>query len=281
MIELHCHTTASDGTLSPGELVELAAARGITVLAITDHDSTDAIEEGSRLCRERGITFIPAIELSASYQGRPMDLLGYGINPGHPALKAALAQMRERRRARLGAILERLRAAGVDLAEDEVTELAAGGVVGRPHVAQALVRRGVVSTVAEAFERYLARGRPGYVPKESFSPAEAIELIQEAGGIACLAHPRYLKLDDEAFSAMLDELTAVGLCGIEVYYSQHSPEDVERFERLAARRGLLVTGGSDFHGANKPEIQLGIGPSGVPLPDSLAHGLLARLSSAV
>jgi len=277
VIELHCHTTASDGTLTPAELVEVAASLGITHLAVTDHDTTAAIEEARRSCDEVGITLIPAVEVSASYQGRPIDLLGYGIDPRNPRLVSALAGMVKRRAARLGAILARLRSAGIDLEEEEVTQLAAGGVVGRPHIAQALVRRGVVSSVAEAFERYLARGRPGYVPKENFTPEEAIALITGAGGIACLAHPCYLKLDDDQFSSLLDRLIAAGLAGLEVYYSQHTAEDVERFGRFAARRGLLATGGSDFHGATKPHIRLGIGPLGEPLPDALAHQLLARL----
>lgn len=280
MIELHCHTTASDGTFTPGELVHLAASLGITHLAITDHDSTGAVAEAMPLCRERGIVFVPAIELSASYQGRPMDLLGYGIDPGNPKLVAALARMVRRRADRLGAILDGLRSTGIELAEDEVTTLAAGGVVGRPHVAQALVRRGVVSSVAEAFDRFLGRGRPGYVPKENFAPDEAIAIIMGAGGVAVLAHPCYLRLDDEAFTRLLDELTGAGLAGIEVHYSQHGAEDVARYAGFAARYGLLATGGSDFHGANKPHIRLGAGPLGEPLPEAIAQALLARIASS-
>jgi len=280
VIELHCHTTVSDGTLTPGELVELAASLGITHLAITDHDSTGGVKEAARACGSRDIVLIPGVEMSATYQERPMDLLGYGIDPDDPALSAALADMVRRRADRLGEMLRGLRSAGIELEEDEVIQLAAGGVVGRPHVAQALVRRGVVSSVAEAFDHYLGRGRPGYVPKENFTPEEAIELITGAGGVAVLAHPRYLKLDDDQFRALLDRLMDAGLAGIEVYYSQHTAEDVARFERFARQRGLLATGGSDFHGANKPEIRLGIGALGRPLDETMAEALLERIAAA-
>lgn len=279
MIELHCHTTASDGTLSPEALVEHAAALGLTHLAITDHDTTKGSLEAAPLCRERRITLIPAIEISSTYDGRSMDLLGYGIDPRDPELLKGLDAMVHRRLLRIPKMIERLRTAGVEVSEEEVYALAPDGVVGRPHVAQALVNRGVVADVAEAFEKYLARGRIGYVPKENLSPEEAIGLITEAGGVAVLAHPRYLNFTDDRLEAMLDRLTAAGLAGIEVYYSQHTEDDVERFAYIAAKRGLVATGGSDFHGSRKPHIRLGIGPQGRPLQKELAERLLERIES--
>ena len=194
MIELHCHTTASDGTMSPAALVEHAASLGITHLAITDHDTTKGSLEAEPLCRDRGIVLIPAIELSTTYEGQPMDLLGYGIDRRHPALLAALANMVRQRQLRIPKMIDRLRAEGVEVSEEEVRSLAPDGVIGRPHVARALVNRGVVASVSEAFERYLSRGRVGYVPKENFTPEEAIGLILAAGGVAVLAHPGYLRL---------------------------------------------------------------------------------------
>lgn len=277
MIDLHCHTTASDGTLSPKALVEHAAKLGLTHLAITDHDSTQGVLDAEGFCREMGIHLIPAIELSAAIDGQPVDLLGYGIDPRHPPLLAALDDMVGRRRRRISEMIVRLRAEGVELGEEEVHAQAAGGVVGRPHVARALVQRGIVQSVSDAFERYLKRGRAGYVPKENFSPEEAIALIVNAGGLPVLAHPRYLKLDEEACDRLLDRLIAAGLGGIEVYYSQHTPQDVARFESAARERKLVATGGSDFHGANKPHILLGRGPQGEPLPAVLAERLLAAI----
>lgn len=279
MIELHCHTTASDGTLSPQELVEHAASLGVTYLAITDHDSVEGSVEAEPMCRERGIVLIPAIEISSTYQGRPMDLLGYGIDPDHSGLREALDAMVRERRQRIPKMIERLRAEGVEVSAEDVYALAQGGVVGRPHVALALVRLGAAADVAEAFERYLARGRPGYVPKENLPPEKAVELIAAAGGLAVLAHPCYLKMDDAQLEEALDRLTAAGLAGIEVYYSQHTASDVERYGRVAKEKGLLVTGGSDFHGSNKPHIRLGMGPGGEDLPRELAENLLEAIES--
>lgn len=277
MIELHCHTTASDGTLSPRELVEHAASLGVTHLAITDHDTVEGSVQARPLCDERGIVWISAVELSSTYRGRSMDLLGYGVNPEHPSLRQALDAVVEERRQRVPKMIAGLRAQGVEVSEEDVYALAPGGVVGRPHVAQALVRRGAAADVAEAFERYLVRGKAGYVPKENLPPEKAIELIGEAGGVAVLAHPRYLKLDEAELHEALDRLTAAGLVGIEVYYSQHTAADVERYLSIAKARGLVVTGGSDFHGSNKPHIRLGMGPGGEPLKRELAENLLAAI----
>ena len=280
MIDLHCHTTASDGTLTPHELVELAAARGFTHLAITDHDSVAGTKAAAPLCRTAGILLIPAVELSTEYEGQPVDILGYGIDPDAPVLGSALRAMVTARAERLPRMIERLRGAGIDITREEVERFAEGGVVGRPHLARALVERGVVANVSEAFERYIGRGRVGYEPKEVLTPEQAIAVVKDAGGIAVLAHPCYLKLDDAEFDRMLDRLTAAGLAGIEVYYSQHTPDHVQRFEACARERRLLATGGSDFHGASKPHIALGDGPGGRPLPAELAAALLDALRRA-
>lgn len=277
MIELHCHTTASDGTYTPERLVEHAFELGITHLAITDHDSTAALDPAARACADRGIRLIPGVELSTSYKGRPMDILGYGFDPDAPVLKRALADMIDKRNARTPKIVARLQEEGVPIALEDVLQAASGDAVGRPHIARALVNRGVVASVQEAFERYIGRGCPAYVPKEVFQPGEAIGVIREAGGIAVLAHPRFLKFTEGEFEALLDFLTGAGLGGIEAYYSQHSREEAERFAAAAAKRGLVATGGSDFHGENKPDIPLGIGPEGQPLPERIAEELIVAI----
>lgn len=279
MIDLHTHTTASDGTYTPEDLVALAHELGISHLAITDHDSVQAIAPAREACKKLGITLIPAIELSVRYRDRPMDILGYGIQPDHPRLTEALATQIERRNRRIPLMLKRLEERGLNLTEADVREAAQGQVIGRPHIARALVDKGVVDSIAEAFEKYLGRGRSGYVPKEVLAPIDAIQLIKKTGGLAVLAHPTYLRFDGDEFEVMLGELIEAGLEGIEVYYSQHTQEEVEAYEQAAKRHGLLATGGSDFHGANKPHIRLGIGPMGQPLHEELALNLLDRVAS--
>ncbi len=274
MIELHCHTTASDGTFTPQELVAHAVELGMTHLAITDHDSVAGVIAAQPLCRAASIRLIPAIELSTRYQEQPVDVLGYGIDPDSKALRSTLQRTVTARNERMPRMVERLRAAGVAIELEDVLRQAPGGVVGRPHVAHALVEKGIVADVQEAFTKYLARGKAGYVPKEVLSPEEAVGVIQSAGGIAVLAHPCYLKLATEEFGHFLDRLIAAGLTGLEVYYSQHTSADVDRFSQWARQRSLVSTGGSDFHGTNKPHIKLGLGPEGEPLSDRLAEELL-------
>lgn len=278
MIDLHCHTLASDGTQTPAQLVGLAHQLGFTHLAITDHDSVASVREAQGCGEACGIKVIPAVELSARYQGQPMDILGYGINPESPQLTRALRKMVARRNDRTPKIIDRLVEHGIEISLDDVLASAGGEVIGRPHVARALVNRGVVGSIQEAFERHIGRGRYGYVAKEVFTLEEAVHVIQKSGGIAVLAHPRYLHLSIEEFERMMDVLVGAGLSGIEVYYSQHSCSQVERFAAAAERRNLLATGGSDYHGETKPHINLGMGPGGKPVPERLAHDLLSFIA---
>lgn len=277
MIELHCHTNASDGTFSPEELVRHAAALSMTHLAITDHDTTAGLPPAQEACAREGILLIPGIELSTRYEEQPVDILGYGIDPDAKVLQEALARVVAARNERIPHIVQRLRDIGIDIDQDMITRLAPGGVVGRPHVAKALVEMGVAGSVKEAFDKFLARGLPGYVPKQVLSMEEAVGLIKQAGGIAVLAHPCFIRLEPAAFDVMVSQLIKAGLSGIEVYYSQHTREQVETLEQYARERGLLATGGSDFHGATKPHIALGMGPEGKPLPTHLAYDLLEAI----
>lgn len=278
MIELHCHTTASDGTLSPDELVALADDLGITQLAITDHDSTAGVVAAHSACQAAAIRLIPAIELSTRYLEQPVDVLGYGIDPESPTLCTTLEQAVTARNERIPRMIKRLQEAGLEITVDDVRRRAPGGVVGRPHVAHALVEMGAVADVQEAFMKYLARGQVGYVPKEVLTPEQAVGVIREAGGIAVLAHPCYLKLESHEFEALLDQLMDAGLVGLEVHYSQHTRADVHSFARWARKKELLPTGGSDFHGTNKPHISLGMGPEGEKLPEHLADDLLDAIA---
>jgi Predicted metal-dependent phosphoesterases (PHP family) len=276
--DLHAHTTASDGTLTPAELVRAAHAAGIAYLAVTDHDTVAGVPEAQATARALGITLIPGVELSAKGEPGECHLLGLNIDPTHPPLVERLAELSENRRTRNARMAERLTQLGAPVTLEEVAALAPEGAnLGRPHFAKALVARGHVRDVAEAFDKYLGDGRPGHIAKETLSPADAVAMVHEAGGLCFLAHPGLLRLHehitDEGF---VRRLQAFGLDGIEAYYSKYSPAQTERYLRLADKLGLLVTGGSDFHGANKPDTPLGAVIDGAPLPaDRLPQALLS------
>lgn len=244
-VDLHTHTTASDGLLSPEALVQAVQAAHLDVFSITDHDTLDALEEAEGLARGRGLRLIPGIELSAMWRMKfELHLLGYFFDPTDARLLGFLRQRREARRVRLIAMLNRLQAMGIVVAADEVLACAKDGNVGRPHLARVLAQRGFVSSHDEAFEKYLGEGKPAYVPRPDLTIVEAIQVIHDAGGLASLAHPGLHNHDDA-----LPELVSARLDAIEVYHVAHTFGQVRHYRRLAERWGLLVTGGSDFHGA--------------------------------
>jgi predicted metal-dependent phosphoesterase TrpH len=277
--DLHAHTTASDGTETPTELVTLARAAGLTYLAVTDHDTTAALAEAERAAREVGIRLLPGVELSAEGKPGKCHLLGLGIDPSHAPLTETLAALSESRRRRNEQMVERLHALGAPLTLDEITALAPPGAnIGRPHFAHALIVRGYVRDNAEAFAKYLADDAAAYVTKKTLTPAAAIDLVHAAGGLCFIAHPGLLRLaEHETYETRLRALQAVGLDGLEAYYSAYTPALTDQLVRLAAKLDLLVTGGSDFHGANKAHVTLGAVLDGGPLPASLLpHTLLDR-----
>ncbi|QGG49335.1 PHP domain-containing protein [Heliorestis convoluta] len=270
-IDLHTHSTASDGTFRPSELVQKAKAEGVSVLAITDHDTVDGVEEAQTWGRLLGIEVIGGVELSVNYNNQEMHILGYHVDRKNPLLLEGLHKLRHYRDIRNPLMIERLQKMGISITLEEVEEMARGQIVGRPHFAQVLMRKGIVSSTAEAFERFLGAGQAAYVKKEKLTPQEGIELLKQAGAIPVLAHPIYLeKQEKESFSAILGELVSYGLRGIEAYYPEHSAEDVKKFVSLAQEHHLLITGGSDFHGSNKPKTRLGrIMYNGKPIPSSV------------
>jgi predicted metal-dependent phosphoesterase TrpH len=281
MIDLHCHTTASDGSLSPRELVAMAAAQGVRTLAVTDHDTVDGLPEALAAGAEFGVEVIPGVEFSAECWPGTMHLLGYGFAPDAPSLLEKLTSLRRRRDDRNPKIVARLCELGFDLTMEEVVATAGGKVIGRPHIGHAMVRKGYVASVDEAFKLYLDRGAAAYVRAESIDPADAIDAVRRAGGVAVLAHPYQLRPpDDAALERMVLSLKDAGLEGIEVYYSLHRPEQTAFYRELALRHGLLMTGGSDFHGASKPNITLGIGCGGLRVPPELLPPLKARIAEA-
>jgi 3',5'-nucleoside bisphosphate phosphatase len=277
--DLHAHTTASDGSLTPTELARAAVAAGLSYLAVTDHDTTAGVEEAIRAARGTGLSVVPGVELSAEGAPGKCHLLGLGVDYRHDELNATLERLSEHRRTRNHKILARLTALGVPVTMDEVLAVAPEGAnIGRPHIAEALVRRGHVADAKVAFTNYLRDGGPAYVEKETLTPAEAARLIHEAGGFCCLAHPGLLRLEKhETDERRIIALKAVGMDGLEVYYSKHSYAQTGRFLRLAEKHRLLVTGGADFHGDAKPEVRLGYVRYNQRLPaDAISRVLLDR-----
>ena len=244
-VDLHAHTTFSDGLLSPAELVQRAVEIGLAGLGVTDHDSIDGIP-GARAAAGNRLEVVPGIEVSSNRDGFEMHVLGYYLDAENPALRERLAEFQGERRRRVYAMAERLGAAGVPVDAADVIVRAGAGVVGRPHVAEALLRAGHVSSVDDAFRRYLGPSGIAYVPRPLFSPESAIDLIHQAGGVSVLAHP-----GPNLSDLVIESLAAHGLRGVEVWHPQHAPPVVRRYQALAARLGLIATGGSDYHGPGR------------------------------
>ncbi|HWO01628.1 MAG TPA: PHP domain-containing protein [Blastocatellia bacterium] len=280
VIDLHSHTIYSDGSSTPSELVELAKSNGARAIAITDHDTIVGLKEGRAAAERIEVEFINGIELSAEYSPGTMHILGYYIDDGHDELAAKLQELRTAREERNPEIARRLRSLGVELEYDEVATLAGNDVVGRPHFARILVDKGHASSIQDAFNRFLAKGAPAYVEKKRLSPAECIALIHNANGVAVLAHPYQLKLSPNSLSVLVDEMARLGLDGIEAIYSRHSPAQRQSYAEQARRCGLLVTGGSDYHGSYKPDISLVTGLGDLEVPYSLLEDLKSRASYA-
>jgi predicted metal-dependent phosphoesterase TrpH len=254
VIDLHSHTTASDGEHPPEELVRRAAAAGIRTLSVTDHDTVDALEHVDAACRARGMTLVPGIEVSARAAGREVHVLGHFVNPRAPALLAHCAAFRNERVTRMEAMLRKLAALGHVVTMEEVQRVAGGATLGRPHLARVLVNRRVSSSVREAFQSLLGDHGPAFVPRALPDAAEAIALVHAAGGTATLAHPGCSRMDD----VHIAPLAEAGLDGLEVFHPDHPPGAVRRFLQMAADLRLVATSGSDFHGENvSPDKRLG------------------------
>ncbi|MDQ6602018.1 MAG: PHP domain-containing protein [Chloroflexota bacterium] len=243
-IELHCHSTASDGTYHPARVVAMAAAQGVRVLALTDHDTTAGIAEAVVAAAGFGMTLIPGVELTCSVDRGEVHLLGYFVAVGDDAFQARLATFRDGRDARGQAIVEKLNALGIPVRWERVKEIAGNGAVGRPHVGRALIEVGAAADIDDAFDRYLGRGRPAHVERQQLLPADAVQLVRAAGGVPVLAHP----LSVANLEATVDEMIPAGLLGIEAYYGAYTPDERESLAKIAARHDLITTVGNDFHG---------------------------------
>jgi len=272
-IDLHLHTTHSDGSLRPTEVLQLARRATVTALAITDHDIVTGIPEAIAAGTELGIEVIPGVEISSYIGNSELHILGYCIDWKDPELIRRLAALRESRHIRNPQIIERLRALGLDVTYEEVRALAGTDSVGRPHIARLLMDKKYVTSAKDAFDRYLAEGRPGYVARELPKPADAIAWIRAAGGVAVLAHPTWTKVSGEGLSTLLTTLISEGLGGIEVHYSTHTKRQTTEYLDLAKRLNMLMTGGSDFHGITKPDIEVGTGRGDLKVPEKLLDPL--------
>jgi predicted metal-dependent phosphoesterase TrpH len=275
VIDLHTHSTCSDGSDPPGRIPELAAAAGCSAVALTDHDTLAGLDEARRQAGEVGIRLVPGCEVSCAYRGRSTHVLVYFVEGVDGPLQEELARLRQDRRARNLHLVERLQELGMPVTYEEIVAEAAGEEsVGRPHVATVLVRHGFAESIPDAFDRWLARGRPAHVPKARVAPGEIAERARASGGVAVLAHPLSMELEPSELEEAVVELAAAGFAGIEATYGQYSPDDRAMLAGLARRHGLVATGGSDYHGTRKPGLSVGTGLGDLEGPD----GVLDRLA---
>ena len=266
--DFHTHSTRSDGKLPATALVDLAAGRGVRVMALTDHDTLDGIEEAEAAAAHHpGFLLVPGVELSCDVPGTEVHILGFLIDRADEALQQRLRSFREGRIDRARRIIEVLERLGAPIEWARVQEIAGEASVGRPHIAQALLERGHVQTFEEAFERFIGRDGPAYAEREKLTPAEAIALIRSAGGLAVFAHPSFTR----DYERVAEELAGVGLFGLEAYYKHYEPELVARLVALAAEHSLFALGGSDFHGIDREDERE---PGDIPLPDEVVEAFL-------
>ena len=274
MIDLHTHTTASDGKCSPSELVARAKAAGVSVLAVTDHDTCDACDEVSQGCAASGITFVSGIEITAVREEMDVHVLGYFFDPQAPALRVFLAEQRQRRLDRVGRMIAKLAGLGIRLDAEAILRPGVeqpGKAIGRPAIARALVAAGHVKTSNDAFASWLSRGRPAFVAREGAAPEAVIAQIHGAGGIASLAHPGLLRRDE-----WMPSLVSSGLDAIEAYHTNHDEQATGRYRSIAHRSGLAVSGGSDYHA---DQTHGSSHPGSVSLPADAFDQLRARATS--
>lgn len=259
LIDLHMHTTASDGTDLPSEAVVKAAALGLEAIALTDHDTASGVAEASASGKELGVEVVPGIELSSDYRDNNIHILGYFIDPEAPALQRVMDWIRAERVERNEILVRRLADDGFDISVEELHRLYPGAVLGRPHMAELLMKKGYVSGVQEGFDRYLGEGSKYYLPKRRIPMARAVETILDSGGIAVLAHPLQYRYPLDEVTEMIEYAKSLGVAALECYYSEHTAEDERLLLGMAERYGMGVSGGSDYHGTRKTHISMGSG----------------------
>ena len=276
MIDLHCHSTFSDGSLPPEQLVENALAIGLSALALTDHDTVAGLPRFLAAGEGKPIRLVPGVELSVDCSSGVMHMLGYWMDVENPELVRQMEWIRNGREMRNREILEKLNGLGFAMTWDEVTAFAGEDVVGRPHFAQAMLQKGYAKDKNEVFDKWLGDGKPAYTDRPRLTAEVAVALIRQARGVAVLAHPFTLRVGKEAMAKLFQELAAAGLGGVECYYSEHSSDLTRDYLAMAKQANLVPTGGSDFHGEVSPGIRLGTGFGGLNVPDEILGQLEAR-----
>lgn len=275
MIDLHTHSTVSDGSEPPDRLAELAAAAGCSAFALTDHDRIDGVSAARSRGRELGVEVVGGCELSCRTDGGTMHLLAYFVEDGQEPLQSELHLLQQARDDRNRRMADRLTDVGLPVSLEEMEAEAGGSGVGRPHAAAVLVAKGAVGSIQEAFDRYLAKGRPGYVDKEQLAPAQAVDLVRASGGVAVVAHPFSVRPDPATLEPVIAGLAEAGLAGLEADYGRYTPEQRRDLADLARRHHLVATGGSDYHGIYKPDLRVGVGQGDLRVADQVLDRLAA------
>jgi predicted metal-dependent phosphoesterase TrpH len=279
-IDLHIHSNASDGTFSPEQILDQARESHLVAIAITDHDTISGSKEAIRIGPPPDLKFITGVEISANPPASfpcsgSFHILGYALDLDNSALNQMLEELQQARKNRNPRILQKLKELGFPLTLEEVNAEVGDGQMGRPHIAKVMLKKGYVGSINEAFDKYLGKEKPAYVDKYRMECDQAIELIRHAGGIPVLAHPGLVEpTTDLPFESLIKTLTAMGLKGIEVYYPEHTPESVVEYTAMAKHYGLLMTGGTDFHGALKPDLKMGFGKGDFFVPYELYEKLM-------
>lgn len=273
MVDLHTHTTASDGTYTPTELVDYAIEKGLTAIAITDHDTVSGLEEAIDYAKDKPIQVIPGIEFSTEYNGKDVHIVGLNIDYRNPFFLEKLERFIDSRDTRNEKMCKLLTEAGFPMTLKDLEEAYPDSVITRAHMARFMYEKGYISNREKAFEKYIGDNCPCYVPREKVNPAQAIRLIKEAGGVPVLAHPILYKLSLPKLEELIGDLSAHGLVGIEAIYSTYNRADEALIRKLAKQYGLKLSGGSDFHGKNKPYIDLGVGRGNLNVPDEIWKNL--------
>lgn len=271
-IDLHVHSTASDGTLSPTKVAEYAKEKNLSAIALTDHDTVLGIDECIAAGKALGLTVIPGIEFSANYYGKEVHILGYKIDHKSPILKAQLDALLHARQMRNEKMLQALNALGMPITLDDcLKDTASSATLTRAHIAKALLEKGYIRDRAEAFSRYIGDGKPAFIPKEKFTVSQCTDLIHKLGGVAVLAHPLLYGYDYKDLNEILTGMVSSGIDGLECFYTTHSAADTDFLLQCCHRHQLFPTGGSDFHGDNKPGLDLGCGYGKLAVPYDLLN----------
>ncbi len=278
IIDLHTHSNCSDGSMTPTELVAYAASKNVAAIALSDHDTVSGLDEALEAGKKYGVEVVPAIEFSVQSKTET-HILGLYIDHKSPILAEALANINSFRKKRTENTCQKLRDLGFDVTVEEALKIAPAGIVGRAHFARLLAEKGYTKSVKEGFEKYLGNGKPAYDGTQYLSAEAAIKLIDSLGGLSFVAHPHLIRLDDKSLREFLEKLKTFGLCGIEGYYNEYTPEMQDYFQNLAKEMNLEICGGSDFHAKMKPHIDIGIGQGNMMVPYSVLERIKNRIKN--